>query len=563
MMNFVYSSAQTRRANHKSMLPRVLIALALCVLTLTFTGCDLLKDRSATELVISDAKEIEVEDLVKYENLTLLDIRGAEITPELYVQLQTAMPNCRILWSVPIGSQRFDNQLTELTLPADTDAAMLELLNYFPNLSRVDARACSCYDALLSKSIELSSVSFAWQITIADVTAQNTDASLDLSGKQVGGGDALMTALAHLPSLTSVNMTDTDVTEADAEALIARFPNIEFLRTLDVYGVKVNSDATTLDLSAATTLDDTTLSDKLAPLTKLESVNLAGQTVSFETMAALQERYPLVKFAFTFELFGQTLTPETTDLDLSTMTFTSVEEVSEGLKHLPALTSCNLCGSGLSNEQMMELKAAFPNVKFVWYINIGAWKVRTDIEAFSTKNRKAFPNGAGEFTGDGRYSLTDEETPLFQYLPDLIYLDLGRNKISDVSFVKYLPKLRVLILESNKIKDITPLSGQTELEYLELYMNYIEDFKALSGLSKLTYLNVSRTSLTDVSPFEGMTQLKMLWLINDKVEKADLEKLAAALPDCTITTRGSNSTSGGWLDTAIYAELLEKCGLPK
>ena len=74
---------------------------------------------------------------------------------------------------------------------------------------------------------------------------------------------------------------------------------------------------------------------------------------------------------------------------------------------------------------------------------------------------------------------------------------------------------------------------------------------------------MSRTSLTDVSPFEGMTQLKMLWLINDKVEKADLEKLATALPDCTITTRGSNSTSGGWLDTAIYAELLEKCGLPK
>ncbi len=563
MMNIACSSAQTKRAAKKSILPRVLLAVTLCVLTLALAGCDLFKDRSATELVISDAKEIEVEDLVKYESLALLDIRAAEVSPELYVQLQTAMPNCHILWSVPIGSQRFDNQLTELTLPAETDAAMLELLNYFPNLSRVDARACNCYDALLSKSIELSTVSFVWQVVIADVTAQSADASLDLSGKQVGGGDALMTALAHLPSLISVNMTDTDVSEADADALIARFPNIDFLRTLDVFGVKANSDATTLDLSGSTTLDDTTLTDKLAPLTKLESVNLAGQTISFDTMAALQERYPLVKFAFTFELFGQQLTPETTDLDLSTMTFTSVEEVSEGLKHLPALTSCNLCGSGLTNEQMMELKAAFPNVKFVWYVNIGAWKVRSDIEAFSTKNRRAFPDGAGEFTSEGRYALTDEETPLFQYLPDLVYLDLGRNKISDVSFVKYLPKLRVLILESNKIKDITPLSGQTELEYLELYMNYIEDFKPLSSLTKLTYLNVSRTSLTDVSPFSSMTQLKMLWMINDKIEKADLEKLTAALPGCTITTHGKDSTSGGWLDTPLYAELVEKCGLPK
>ncbi|NCB06281.1 MAG: hypothetical protein EOM69_12285, partial [Clostridia bacterium] len=199
MMNIACSSAQTKRATKKSILPRVLLLAALCVLTLAFTGCDLLKDRSATELVISDAAEIEVEDLVKYESLALLDIRGAEVSPELFVQLQTAMPNCRILWSVPIGSQRFDNQLTELTLPAETDAAMLELLTYFPNLSRVDARACSCYDALVSKSIELSTVSFVWQVQIADVTAQSTDASLDLSGKTVGGGEALMTALAHLP----------------------------------------------------------------------------------------------------------------------------------------------------------------------------------------------------------------------------------------------------------------------------------------------------------------------------------------------------------------------------
>lgn len=563
MTNIASISAQTKRAPIRSLVVRAACAALLAVLLFALAGCDLLKDRSATELVISDAAEIDVEDLVKYESLALLDIREAVVGPSLYQQLQSAMPNCRILWSVPIGGQRFDNQLTELALPAETDAAMLELLGYFPNLSRVDARACSCYDALVSKSIELSSVAFVWQVSIADVTALNTDAALDLSGKQLGGGEALMTALTHLPSLINVNMTDTDVSEADAESLIARFPNIDFLRTIDVFGVSANTDATSLDLTAATVTDDAALLDKLAPLTRLESVDLTGKTVSFETMAALEERYPLIAFSFSFELFGQQLTPETTELDLSGTAFTGVEEVAEGLKHLPALTSCNLCGSGLTNEQMLELKAAFPAVKFVWYVDIGAWRVRTDIEAFSTRNRKVFPNGAGEFTGDGRTSLTDEETPLFQYCTDLVYLDLGRNKITDVSFVKNLPKLKLLILESNKIKDITPLSGQTELEYLELYMNYIADFKPLTGLPKLAYLNVARTSLTDVTPFQTMTLLKMLWLMNNKIAKEDLEKLTAALPQCTIGARGTDSTANGWLDTEIYAEFREKAGLPE
>ena len=562
MTNIDFTSAKTNRANTKPLLPRALLTALLCALALALSGCGLFKDRSATELVITDAAKIDVDDLVKYESLAQLDIREAAVDPALYQKLQSAMPNCRILWSVPIGAQRFDSQLTALTLPAETDAAMLELLNYFPNLNRVDASACSCYDALLSKSIELRGVSFVWQVLIAGVTAQNTDAALDLSGKTIGGGEALLSALAHLPSLTSVDITDSDVTEADAEALIARFPNIAFRRTIDVFGVKANTDAKTLDLTTAQITDEAALPDKLAPLTKLERVDLTGQTISFETMAALEERYALVQFSFTFELFGQQLTPETTELDLSSMTFGSVEEVGEGLKHLPALTSCNLCGSGLTNEQMLELKAAFPNVKFVWYVNIGAWKVRTDIEAFSTENRKAFPNGAGEYTGDGRSSLTDEETPLLQYLPDLVYLDLGRNKITDVSFVKYLPKLRMLILESNKITDLTPLSGHTELEYLELYMNYIADFKPLTGLPKLAYLNIARTSLTDITPFLTMKQLKMLWIMNNKIEKADLEKLAAALPECKISTRGTDSTANGWLDTELYAELREKCGLP-
>ncbi|MEZ4508332.1 MAG: hypothetical protein R2881_01355 [Eubacteriales bacterium] len=43
-------------------------------------------------------------------------------------------------------------------------------------------------------------------------------------------------------------------------------------------------------------------------------------------MDALKDRYPLITFLFSFDLFGQQLTPETTELNLQGQTFTSAEK---------------------------------------------------------------------------------------------------------------------------------------------------------------------------------------------------------------------------------------------
>ncbi len=560
MTHSVYSSAQTKRATTVTVIRRALVALLMIALALSFAGCDLLKDRSATELVIDDATLIDVEDLLKYEDLQMLDVRNAVITPEEYLSLQTALPNVTIYWSVPIQSQRFDNQVTQVALPADTDAVSLDLLKYFPNLTSVDATACSCYDALMSKSLEMQNVVFYWQLEIDGVTLTNMDTTLDLSGKDVDA-ETLMQDIYYLPGLISADITNTNLSQEDGAALEARYPNITFLRTLDIFGVQANTDATTLDLTTADITDDTQLIDLLAPLTKLTSCDLTGRTISFETMAALEERFPLIAFSFSFELFGQTLTPETTELDLQGQTFTSVEEVAEGLSHLPNLTNCDMCGTGLTNDQMVELMAQFPAVKFVWYVQIGAWQVRTDIEAFTTQNRKTFPNDAGAYIGGGNSELTDEDTAAFQYCTDLVYLDLGGNKITDLSFVKNLTNLRLLCVGDNKITDITPIAALSNLEFLEIYINYISELNPLLGLTNLTNLNCSRTAITDISSLLEMKQLTRLWIMNNGLDKDALASLAEALPDCTINSRGTSATSGGWRDNDLYFEMEVLTGL--
>ena len=546
-----YTSASTERARKQTRIRRALLALLVLALMLTLAGCSLLKDRSATALTIEDAAQIDLEDLVKYEALQELDVRKAIITLEDYLALQSTLPACRILWSVPILDQRYDNQVTQLTLTADTDAAALDLLRYFPNLTTVDARSCACYDALMSKSLERQDIMFAWQVEIGGVTLQNTDTALDLSGETLDA-EALMRNIYFLPALTTVDITDTNIGAQDGAALEARYPNIQFLRTIDLFGVQVNTDATTLDLTAAAITDETQLIDALLSLKKLTSCDLTGQTLSFATMDAVKGRYPLVAFQFSFELFGQQLTPETTEINLQGQAFSSVDEVATGLVHLPNLTWCDLSGTGLANEQMLQLQAQFPAVKFVWQVQVGAWLLRTDIEAFTTQNRKEFPNDAAVYTETGSNKLTDADLAGLIYCTDLVYLDLYGSQITDLSFVKQMPKLRLLCVANNHITDITALFALTELEFLEIYMNPISDFSPIAGLMKLTSLNIARTALSDVTALSGMKQLKMLWLMNNKITKDDLAKLSADLPACTITSRGSSALSGDWHKIELY-----------
>ncbi|MEN6593336.1 MAG: leucine-rich repeat domain-containing protein [Clostridiaceae bacterium] len=541
---------------------RFFLISVVALAALFMTGCDLFVDRSATELAFEDAQEIDIKDLQKYDNLQKLDIRSADVSTDLFDQLQAALPNCQILWSVPIGGARFDSQITQITLPK-VEGESLSLLDYFPNLADVDATACDCYGALMTKSLEMTNVAFHWNVTIGGVTLKNTDTAADLSGLTTGGAETLGEALSCLPGLTSADITDTDISSEDAQALIARFPNIAFLYTADIFGVKANSDATALDLTTAVITDESALADALAPLTALTAVDLSGQTLTFETMDALSERYPTIQFSFTVELFGQEVPSDAAELDLRGNTFTAPEEVSEGISHLPNLTYCDLCDTGLTNEQMETLMAQFPNVKFVWYVDIGAWRIRTDIEAFSTGNRDEFPNGAGYFTGKGRTSLTDTETEALKYCTDLVYLDLGHNKITSLTFLEGLTKLRVLIVGSNKIPDITSIAKLVNLEYLEMFMNLVTDISPLSGLTKLAYLNCSRNSFTDITPLLSMTQLKRLWIVNNRqISKDDFTKLIAALPDCEICTSAVHSTANGWRETDIYKEFQEKFGLP-
>lgn len=555
---------QARTARSQTRLQRAGVLLAVCLLAVGLIGCGSAKlDSEAESIVVTDLSQLEGETFAGFDRLKTLDLRAVAVDAARVDSIRAALPECAVLWNVPLGSAAFDSTSDTIALPQDCTAADLNNLRYFPALTRVDATACAVDTAFANAAAAFPGVAFAWNTTIGGVSAKSTDTTLDLTDQQSITPDQVAPLLRGLPALEKVVCNGTGWSADQIAQLTSAYPGIVFVCDVDVFGELVPASTQTLDLSGKT-VDFVQLPSILSQLPALTSVNLEGQAATFEQMDALTAAFPNISFSFSFELFSQQVTTATTELDLDGYALTSPEEIASKLKYLPNLTKCDLSYCGLSDEQMEQLMAQFPSVKFVWMIRIGAWEVRTDITAFSKGNRSKFPNDMGWFTDDGKTNFSDDDIQMLKYCTDLVYLDLGHgNRITDVSVIAQLKKLRVLIVSMNKIVDISPLAALKELECLEIYQNPITDISPVTELPKLKYLNCSATYFTDITPLLGLKNLEMLWFINVRyITKEQRQQLTEALPDCEMCFHASSSGEGGWTGNPLYIEYQTAFGLP-
>ncbi len=78
-----------------------------------------------------------------------------------------------------------------------------------------------------------------------------------------------------------------------------------------------------------------------------------------------------------------------------------------------------------------------------------------------------------------------------QYCEHALYLDLSRNRISDLYEIWELIRLQDLYLADNNISCIDQLSNLVMLRNLDLSNNYIEDITPLINLPRLGYVNLT------------------------------------------------------------------------
>ncbi len=234
-------------------------------------------------------------------------------------------------------------------------------------------------------------------------------------------------------------------------------------------------------------------------------------------------------------------------IDLGDMTM-PMDQLTAFLDQFPHLSHVDMFGTKVKKEEIQLLTSRYPGVTFGWTIHIfGKGKghdVRTDQTAFSTLH------------GDC-YDHSSDQLDVLRYCTELRALDLGHNRITDISFLSGMTKLRVLILACNEIKDISPLANMPDLEYVELFSNKISDLSPLTGLPHLMDLNLTYNRVPDTVELSKMTQLKRLWVGHcvPKLQGKMLNALCAALPNTQVIAEGE-PTQNGWRKHPHYDVLL-------
>ena len=243
---------------------------------------------------------------------------------------------------------------------------------------------------------------------------------------------------------------------------------------------------------------------------------------------------------------GFSVPADATTIDFGSVRIQQWDKLIPFLKQFPNLERVDMYETPLSAKRIRELAETFPEVTFGWTMALGSsscrhW-VRTDATAFSTKH-----GSASETHGSEAFE------PL-KYCTQLLALDIGHNKVEDLSFLYDLPELRVLIIGRNNVKDLTPVGSLKHLEYLEMFSNRVADLTPLANCTELLDLNICYNRISDVSALTGLKKLGRLWMrradyytdyLTPELSEEQVESLRAALPDTKIDTV-SEPTHGQW-----------------
>jgi len=281
-------------------------------------------------------------------------------------------------------------------------------------------------------------------------------------------------------------------------------------------------------------------------VTSTRSGSSIGDGLDWAELAKCYEACPDVRFDYRFELFDETYSTACETIDLKDRKIREAQY--EQLMAIAPYLCCGMVdmeGCGIENEDMAALNEAMPHTKAVWRVSFGhGTSARTD-----AKRIRLVKDGVKY---DNKYVAN------LKYCTECELLDVGHNKIKDISFVANMPNLRVAILAINYIEDISPIANCTNLEYLELFTCKIEDLSPLAGLTNLKHLNLNWNRFEDVTPLYNLTGLERLWLGRNELTEQEQADLQAALPN-TVLNFDRSATGEGWRgDHPRYAQLCEE-----
>ena len=510
-----------------------------------------------TELIVTNKDQIPtVEALSGMASLRLLDLTALADTP--YETVSELLPvlraqNCRVLWNQKLTDGVFRSDAAELTLPNAT-AEDLAVLEAFSDLRTLDATGSTAYAALNAYKTAHPNVAvqYVWYLG-ENAYPMQTEAVTVPDGIDPS---QFIDDLQAFENVKEIDLKSSNWDMHAIESLRSARPDIHVISNMQIGDQTFDSEAELLDLRE-TLLSPDRLIEVLSAFSSLKIVALPGGWTA-EDKERVQTAYPSLTIVGTVEAYGRTIDGGTEELDLSKTKIASTEEVELLLGQLPFIRKLVLCECGLTNEQMESLLNAHPDVKFIWTIEIGKRKLRTDAIGFSTKNPSKYtnPNSSDKYNESVKKAIRLKEGDIeaLKYCTDLEALDLGHNYLtnSDLAVISKLTKLKVLILADNKITDISALTTLKDLEYIELFMNRIPDLAPLTEMPSLVDVNVCNVGASDLTPLFELTGCKRLWYAMNPFNREQAKQVKEALPDCVCNYTTRNETAEGWREDPRY-----------
>ena len=118
-------------------------------------------------VAVSAFSKEDVARLAYFPALTALDLTAADVSPALFDAVHAAYPALSVRWSIPIGEGRYPSDAESIVL-TDFASSELPLFAYFTALRAADARECMCYDALLALREEYPALAQKVQVMLPD-----------------------------------------------------------------------------------------------------------------------------------------------------------------------------------------------------------------------------------------------------------------------------------------------------------------------------------------------------------------------------------------------------------
>ena len=179
--------------------------------------------------------------------LKRLDLRASSLSAEQIDALADAHPELAIRYTLRFWGMELSSDSRSLVLDDGAEGPTGELadaLARLTELQRADLRGAAISVAELEELLPLCPEDTRYAVPLCGLRFDSDSEEIDLSGRSVGDLAALERAIALLPRLEKVVMSDCGVPDAQMDALDRKYADVRFVWTVHFSVYSLRTDAT-------------------------------------------------------------------------------------------------------------------------------------------------------------------------------------------------------------------------------------------------------------------------------------------------------------------------------